>query len=56
MDVRYYLINEHGRSQMRATNDEDALAEAELQREMYATKQKRVVKEIRETIWEADNG
>jgi hypothetical protein len=52
MDVRYYLINKHGRSQLGATTDEGALAEARALREKYRTPQKRVVKETRETIWE----
>lgn len=55
-DVRYYLININGRSQLGATTDEEALAEAAELRQRYRAPQKRVVKETRETIWENTNG
>jgi hypothetical protein len=55
-DVRYYLININGRIQLDATSDEEALSAAASLRTRYTTPQKRVVKETRETIWEAENG
>ena len=55
-DVRYYLINNNGRSHLEAATDEEALAAARALQTSYTTPQKRIVKETRETIWEADNG
>jgi hypothetical protein len=52
-DVRYYLINQNGRVQLPADNDEEALAEARALQVRYTTPQKRIVRETRETIWEA---
>lgn len=53
IDVRFYLITINGRILLDATSDEEALAEARAIRARYPIKQKRIIRETHEILWEA---